>query len=355
MNLFSRYKLGDIELSNRMVMAPMTRCRAVEGNIPSPLAVTYYVQRARAGLIITEGSQVSPQGVGYVRTPGIYSQEQVAGWRKVTDAVHQSASKIFLQLWHVGRVSHSDFLNGGLPVAPSALQVEGYVHTPLGKKKIETPRAIELEEIPGIVNLFRRGAKNAKAAGFDGVEIHGANGYLLDQFLRDGSNRRTDQYGGSLQNRARLPLEVAKAVADVFGADRVGYRISPHFQRYSMSDSNPHETFCYFAEELNKLKLGYLHMIERVGEPMLVAPEARFASAVREIFKGTLILNGGYDAEKGNTAIQESEADLISYGSLFLANPDLPERFKRNAPLNAPDIATFYAGEEKGYIDYPAL
>ncbi len=355
MNLFSRYKLGDIELSNRMVMAPMTRCRAVEGNIPSPLAVTYYVQRARAGLIITEGSQVSPQGVGYVRTPGIYSQEQVAGWRKVTDAVHQSASKIFLQLWHVGRVSHSDFLNGGLPVAPSALPVEGYVHTPLGKKKIETPRAIELEEIPGIVNLFRRGAKNAKAAGFDGVEIHGANGYLLDQFLRDGSNRRTDQYGGSLQNRARLPLEVAKAVADVFGADRVGYRISPHFQRYSMSDSNPHETFCYFAEELNKLKLGYLHMIERVGEPMLVAPEARFASAVREIFKGTLILNGGYDAEKGNAAIQESEADLISYGSLFLANPDLPERFKRNAPLNAPDIATFYAGEEKGYIDYPAL
>lgn len=355
MNLFSRYKLGDIELSNRMVMAPMTRCRAVEGNIPSPLAVTYYVQRARAGLIITEGSQVSPQGVGYVRTPGIYSLEQVAGWRKVTDAVHQSASKIFLQLWHVGRVSHSDFLNGGLPVAPSALPVEGYVHTPLGKKKIETPRAIELEEIPGIVNLFRRGAKNAKAAGFDGVEIHGANGYLLDQFLRDGSNRRTDQYGGSLQNRARLPLEVAKAVADVFGADRVGYRISPHFQRYSMSDSNPHETFCYFAEELNKLKLGYLHMIERVGEPMLVAPEARFASAVREIFKGTLILNGGYDAEKGNAAIQESEADLISYGSLFLANPDLPERFKRNAPLNAPDIATFYAGEEKGYIDYPAL
>jgi len=353
MNLFSPYKLGDIELSNRMVMAPMTRCRAVEGNIPSPLAVTYYVQRARAGLIITEGSQVSPQGVGYVRTPGIYSLEQVAGWRKVTDAVHRSASKIFLQLWHVGRVSHSDFLNGELPVAPSALPVDGYVHTPFGKKKIEKPRALELEEIPGIINLFRRGAKNAKAAGFDGVEIHGANGYLLDQFLRDGSNHRTDQYGGSLQNRARLPLEVAKAVADGFGADRVGYRISPHFQRYSMSDSNPHETFCYFAEELNKLKLGYLHMIERVGEPMLVAPEARFASDVREIFKGTLILNGGYDAEKGNAAIQESEADLISYGSLFLANPDLPERFKRNAPLNTPDKTTFYVGEERGYIDYP--
>jgi len=336
-----------------MVMAPMTRCRAVEGNIPNPLSITDYVQRAQAGLIITEGSQVSPQGVGYVRTPGIYTSEQVAGWRKVTDAVHKSGSKIFLQLWHVGRVSHPDLLSGELPVAPSALPVEGDIYTPFGKKKIEKPRALELEEIPSIINQFRRGAKNSKAAGFDGVEIHGANGYLLDQFLRDGSNHRTDQFGGSLQNRARLPLEVAKAAINVFGADRVGYRVSPHFQRYSMSDSNPHETFCYFAEELNKLKLGYLHMIERVGEPMLVATEARLASDIREIFKGTLILNGGYDAKKGNDAIQKSEADLISYGSLFLANPDLPERFKKNAPLNTPDITTFYAGEERGYIDYP--
>ncbi|MCX6677075.1 MAG: alkene reductase [Methanothrix sp.] len=355
MDLFSPYKLGNIKLSNRMVMAPMTRCRAIGGNVPNPLAITYYVQRATAGLIITEGSQVSPEGVGYVRTPGIYSPEQVAGWRKVTNAVHQSGSKIFLQLWHVGRVSHSDFLSGELPVAPSPLPVEGDIHTPFGKKKIEKPRALELEEIPGIINQFRRGALNAKAAGFDGVEIHGANGYLLDQFLRDGPNHRTDQFGGSLKNRARLPLEVAKAVIDVFGADRIGYRISPHFQRYSMSDSNPHETFCYFAEELNKLKLGYLHMIEPVGGPMLVAPDARLASAVRDIFKGTLILNGGYDAEKGNAAIQKSVADLISYGSPFLANPDLPERFKRNAPLNTPDITTFYAGEERGYIDYPAL
>jgi N-ethylmaleimide reductase len=354
MDLLTSYNLGDIKLSNRMVMAPMTRCRAIEGNIPNPLAVTYYVQRAQAGLIITEGSQVSPQGVGYVRTPGIYSQEQVAGWREVTRAVHQSGSKIFLQLWHVGRVSHSDFLNGELPVAPSALPVEGYIHTPSGKKNIEKPRAFKLDEIPGILDQFRKGAENAKAAGFDGVEIHGANGYLMDQFLRDGSNHRTDQYGGSLQNRARLPLEVAKAAANVFGADRVGYRISPHFQRNSMSDSNPHETFCYFAEQLNKLKLGYIHMIEHVAGPMLVAPAARLASEVHDIFKGTLILNGGYDAEKGNTAIQENAADLISYGSLFLANPDLPERFRRKAPLNTPDIATFYAGEERGYIDYPA-
>ena len=355
MDLFSQYELGNIKLSNRMVMAPMTRCRAVLVNIPNPLAITYYVQRAQAGLIITEGSQVSPQGVGYIRTPGIYSPEQVDGWRKVTGAVHQSGGKIFLQLWHVGRVSHPDFLNGELPVAPSALPVEGEVHTPLGKKKIETPRALELDEIPSVVNQFRRGAENAKVAGFDGVEIHGANGYLLDQFLRDGSNSRTDQYGGSLPNRARLPLEVTEAVIDVWGADRVGYRISPHFQRHSMSDSNPRETFSYFAKELSNLKLGYLHMIERVWAPMLVAPEVRFASVIRKIFKGTFMLNGGYNAEKGNDAIRKGEANLISYGSLFLANPDLPERFKRNAPLNTPDVETFYVGEERGYIDYPAL
>jgi N-ethylmaleimide reductase len=353
MDIFSQYEFGDIKLSNRMVMAPMTRCRAVEGNIPSPLAIKYYVQRSQAGLIITEGSQVSPQGIGYIRTPGIHSPEQVAGWRKVTEAVHQSGSKIFLQLWHVGRVSHPDFLGGELPVAPSALPVEGEIYTPFGKKKIMVPRALELDEILSIINQFREGASNAKAAGFDGVEIHGANGYLLDQFLRNGSNHRADQFGGSLRNRARLPLEVTKAVIDIFGADRVGYRISPHFQRFSMSDSSPRETFSYFAEELNNLKLGYIHMIERVGEPLLVAPEERFASSIREIFNGTFILNGGYDKEKGNDAIRKGEADLVSYGALFLANPDLPERFKRNAPLNEPDITTFYAGEERGYTDYP--
>jgi N-ethylmaleimide reductase len=355
MDLFSQYELGKIKLSNRMVMAPMTRCRAVEGNIPSSLAITYYSQRSQAGLIITEGSQVSPGGVGYVRTPGIYSHQQVIGWRKVTDAVHQSGSKIFLQLWHVGRVSHTDLLDGDKPVAPSALPVDGDIHTQFGKKKIETPRALELEEIPNIVDQFRSGAENAKAAGFDGVEIHGANGYLLDQFLRDGSNHRADQYGGSLQNRARLPLEVTKAVIDVFGPGKVGYRISPHFQRYSMSDSNPLETFSYLAEELNGLNLAYIHMIERVGEPMIVAPEARLSKAICSIFKGTLILNGGYDALKGNDAIQNDVADLIAYGSLFLANPDLPERFRKRASLNTPHITTFYEGEERGYIDYPSL
>lgn len=354
-NLFSPYKLGDLGFSNRMVMAPMTRCRAVEGNVPSPLAVTYYVQRAQAGLIISEGSQVSPEGVGYVRTPGIYSHEQVDSWKKVTSAVHKAGSKIFLQLWHVGRVSHSDFHRGELPVAPSALSVEGDIYTPLGKKKIEIPRALELNEMPRIIEQFRKGADNAKTAGFDGVEIHGANGYLLDQFLREGSNRRTDRYGGSLRNRSRLPLEISEAVIDVWGADRVGYRISPHFSGYSMSDSNPCETFSYFVKELNNLKLGYLHMIEFVGGSMSTAPETRLASTIREILKGTFILNGGYNAQKGDEAIEKGEADLISYGSLFLANPDLPERFKKNSAFNSPDSKTFYVGEEMGYIDYPKL
>jgi N-ethylmaleimide reductase len=356
MNLLTQYKLGDLELSNRMVMGPMTRCRAVEGNVPNPLAVTYYVQRALAGLIITEGSQVSPQGIGYVRTPGIHSPLQVAGWKKVTEAVHKAGGKIFLQLWHVGRVSHPDFLGGELPVAPSALPFEGEVHTPSGKKKFVTPRALKLSEIPDIIEQFRKGAQNAKAAGFDGVEIHGANGYLLDQFLRDSSNRRTDKYGGSLQNRARLPLEVTEAVIGVWGADRVGYRISPHFSNYSMSDTNPRQTFSYFARELNNIGLGYLHMVEPVGGRMgAIAPDARLAPIIRDIFKGTLMLNGGYDARSGNEAIEKGDADLISFGVLFLANPDLPERFRKNAPLNSADVATFYTGEEKGYIDYPKL
>jgi N-ethylmaleimide reductase len=354
MDLFSSYELGSIELSNRMVMAPMTRCRAAEGNVPSPLAITYYLQRAQAGLIITEGSQVSPLGVGFIRTPGIYSSEQSAGWRKVTDAVHHAGSKIFLQLWHVGRVSHPDLLGGQLPLAPTRLPVEGYIHTPLGKKEIPPPRALQLDEISSIVEQFGKGAERAKEAGFDGVEIHGANGYLLDQFLRDGTNHRDDQYGGSLKNRARLTIEVAKAVIDVWGADRVGYRISPHFQRYSMSDSHPRETFSYLAGELSRMKLAYLHLIEHIGA-LHPAPEALLAPVMRDIFQGALILNGGYDAQKGDEAIGMGAADLISYGTLFLANPDLPERFKRNAPLNAPDMKTFYVGEDKGYIDYPRL
>ena len=357
MSLFSPYTLGGLTLANRMVMAPMTRCRAIEGNIPGPLSVTYYRQRASAGLIITEGSQVSPMGVGFQRTPGIYSQEQVAGWKDVTAAVHKAGGKIFLQLWHVGRMSHPDFLGGALPVAPSAVPIGEEIHTTSGtKKEIPVPRALGTDEIPGIIDQFRDGALNAKAAGFDGVEIHGANGYLLDQFLRDGSNRRSDIYGGSVENRARLPLEVAGAVARVWGGKRVGYRVSPHFLFHAMSDSDPRMTFSRLAEELNAIGIGYVHLIESVGGRTPV-PDAgdRLASVIRAKFDGALMLNGGYDEQSGTAAVEDGAADLISFGAPFLANPDLPERFRRHAPLNHEDAATFYTGEEKGYTDYPVL
>jgi N-ethylmaleimide reductase len=355
-DLFSSYRLGDIALDNRLVLSPMTRSRAVDGNVPNPLAKTYYVQRASAGLIITEATQVSPQGVGYIRTPGIHSGEQVAGWKTITDAVHRVGGTIFAQLWHVGRISHSDFHGGDLPVAPSAIAADGEVFTTRGRTKIVTPRALETHEIPGVIAQFKRAAENAKAAGFDGVELHGANGYLLDQFLRDGTNRRTDAYGGSIQNRARLPLEVVEAVTGVWDVSRVGYKISPNGSFNSMSDSDPIRTFSYLATELDHLRLGYLHVSEAIAGPMAAPVEVpRVQPVLRKMFKGTLIANGGYDAHTGNAAIADGEADLIAFGAAFLANPDLPLRYLRDAPLNTPNPATFYAGEEKGYIDYPAL
>ncbi len=274
----------------------------------------------------------------------------------MTGAVHRAGGKIFLQLWHVGRMSHPDFLGGDLPVAPSALPVNEEIHTPNGKKMIPVTRALEPEEIPGILRQYTEGAKNAKAAGFDGVEVHGANGYLLDQFLRDGSNRRTDNYGGSLENRVRLPLEVTTAVATIWGAKKVGYRMSPHFLLHAMSDTHPRETFAYMAQELSGIGIGYIHLVEPIGGKLGATPPAdQMAPLIRKKFDGTLILNGGYDAQSGNRAIEDGLADLISYGVLFLANPDLPERFRRNSPLNREDVATFYTGEEKGYTDYPPL
>jgi N-ethylmaleimide reductase len=353
--LFAPYRLGDLDLSNRLVMSPMTRSRALEGNVPNPLAATYYAQRASAGLIVTEATQVSPQGVGYIRTPGIHSAEQVRGWRAITDAVHRAGSKIFAQLWHVGRVSHPDFHGGALPVAPSALPVEGEAFTTQGRTKLVTPRALEIDELPGIVATFRAGAENAKAAGFDGVELHGANGYLLDQFLRDGSNRRTDAYGGSIENRARFPLEVVDAVTAVWGPQRVGYKVAPYFSGYSMSDSHPLATFSFIASELSKRGLLYLHVTEAVNDPTNPAGSERATPILRGKFKGALIANGGYDVRTAQAAIARGEADLVAFGVPFLANPDLPVRYRSNAALNAPDQATFYAGEEKGYIDYPAL
>jgi N-ethylmaleimide reductase len=356
MNLFSQYIFNDLILKNRVVMAPMTRCRAISGNIPNPLSVIYYEQRSTAGLIITEGSQVDPMGIGFSRTPGIHSEEQIEGWKKVTDGVHRAGGKIFLQLWHVGRMSHPDYLNGALPVAPSALLMDEEIHTPDGKKKIPIPRALKLEEISGIVEQFQTGARNAKTAGFDGVEIHGANGYLLDQFLRDSSNIRTDIYGGSLENRARLPLEIAKSVTSEWDANRVGYRISPHFFQHGMADSNPQKTYSYLSQELDRLGIGYIHLIEPVGGKFgSTLKNAQLASTIRTKFSGTLILNGGYDNKTGNIAINECQGDLISFGTSFLANPDLPERFLRNASLNSPDVSTWYAGEDKGYTDYPTL
>jgi N-ethylmaleimide reductase len=348
--LFMPYRLGHIDLGNRLVMAPMTRSRAIVHNVPNPLAAIYYAQRASAGLIVSEATQVSPQGVGYIRTPGIHSAEQVAGWTIITDAVHRAGGKIFLQLWHVGRISHPDFHGGELPVAPSAIAADGQVFTAKGPQQMVTPRALELAELPGIVEQFHKGADNAKAAGFDGIELHGANGYLLDQFLRDGTNRRADAYGGSVENRARLPLEITRAVIDVWGADRVGYRISPSGTFNSMSDSNPVETFSYMAGELNKLGIVYLHVVDPVaGSAKRVSP------LLRREFDRTYIVNGGFDLDSANAAIRSGEADLVAFGVPFLANPDLPQRYRSKAPLNLPDQATFYAGEERGFTDYPAV
>jgi N-ethylmaleimide reductase len=355
-NLFSRYRLGDLALNNRIVMAPMTRSRAIAGNVANPISATYYAQRASAGLIISEATQVSPQGIGYIRTPGIHSPEQVAGWKKITKAVHSAGGLIFAQLWHVGRVSHPDFHGGELPVAPSAIAPDGQVFAARGQTKILTPRALELGEISGIAEQFKRAAENAKAANFDGVELHGANGYLLDQFLRDGANRRTDAYGGSIQNRARLPLEVAEAVIGVWGGSRVGYRISPYGTMYSMSDSDPVTTFSYLATSLDRLGVGYLHVVEAVAGPAAPAANVpRLLTILRDLFDATLIANGGYDAASGHATVANGKADLIAFGVPFLANPDLPSRYLKRAALNVPDPATFYSGEEKGLIDYPAL
>lgn len=355
-NLFSPYKLGDLELPNRIIMAPLTRNRAGDGNVPEQINATYYAQRASAGLIISEATQVSPQGLGYPATPGIHSPEQVAGWKIVTEAVHQQGGRIFLQLWHVGRVSHPDLQpEGALPVAPSAIAPKGEAATYQGMKPYVTPRALETEEMPGIVEQYRKATENALAAGFDGVEIHGANGYLLDQFLRDGTNQRTDKYGGSVENRARLLMEVTEAVVAVAGAGRVGVRLSPSGTFNDMHDSNPSATFSYAAEALNRFGLAYLHIVEVMEADLRHGGIKVPTSALRDRFSGTLMVNGGYDLDRGNAVLSSKKADLVSFGIPFIANPDLPKRFALNAPLNAADSTTFYGGGEQGYIDYPFL
>ena len=354
--LFQPFDLGALRLTSRIVMAPLTRNRAVDGNVPSPLAPTYYEQRASAGLLITEATQVCPEGQGYPRTPGIHSAEQVAGWKKVTDAVHARGGRIFLQLWHVGRISHSSLQPGGrLPVAPSALRPSGSAVTFSGLLPFETPRALDTDELPGIVEQYRAGARNALAAGFDGVEVHGANGYLLDQFLRDSTNRRSDAYGGTLENRARLLFEVLEAVTPVWGATRVGVRISPVSRFNDILDSDPQVTFDYVAARASALGLAYLHVLE--GEPGADSAQLQpFDYArLRAAFAGPYIANCGYDRSRAMAAVAGGAADLIAFGKDFISNPDLVERLKRNAPLNPWDADTFYSGEEKGYIDYPPL
>ncbi|HLZ66482.1 MAG TPA: alkene reductase [Aliidongia sp.] len=348
-SLFEPFELGPITLGNRMLMAPLTRNRAGAGDVPHALNAEYYAQRAGAGLIVTEGSQISPQGKGYPGTPGIHSAEQVAGWRLVTDAVHKKGSRIFLQLWHVGRISHPSLLpDGQLPVAPSALKPEGNAMVAEGWVPFVEPRALALDEIPGIVAAYRQAAINAKEAGFDGVEVHAANGYLLDQFLRDGTNRREDAYGGPVENRARLLLEVVSVVSAVFGAGRVGVRLSPINPFNDIRDSDPQATFDYVATQLGSRGLAYLHVFQAGTAPF-------DWQRLRKAFGGTFVVNGGYDRAKAEAVLEIGAADLVAFGVPFLANPDLVERLQQNAPLNAPDQTTFYGGGAKGYTDYPAL
>ena len=352
--LLSPFKLGDLTLPNRMVMAPMTRNRATNPErMPFEPHIEYYRQRATAGLIITEATSVSPQGVGYVDTPGIWSDAQERAWKRVTEAVHAEGGRIFLQLWHVGRVSHPAFQPGGTqPVSSSAVGFEGRTWLPdRSQAPYPVPRALESSEIPGVIESFAEGARRAKAAGFDGVEIHGANSYLIDQFLRDGVNRRTDAYGGSIENRSRLAIEIVDAVVAVWGKARVGLRLSPASPWNGMSDSNPLALFTHLATQL-KDRVGYLHVVESAAAG---TDELPFTSAIREAFGGTLMANAGYTAERAERIVAAGEADLVSFGVPFLANPDLVERFRTGAALNTPDPSTFYGGGDKGYADYPTL
>ena len=346
--LLDPVRIGAWDLPNRIIMAPLTRARAGAERIPNTLMAEYYAQRASAGLIISEATSVTPMGVGYADTPGIWSSQQVAGWELVTKAVHLAGGRILLQLWHVGRISDPMFLNGELPVAPSAIAAAGHVSLVRPLKPFVTPRALKLEEIPDIVAAYRKGAENAQLAGFDGVEIHGANGYLLDQFLQDKTNHRQDAYGGPVENRARLMLEVADAVVSVWGNDRVGMHLAPRGDAHDMGDSNPSATFGYVAQELGKRRLAFICVRESLGEK-------RIGPQLKATFGGSYIANELFTQATGNQVLAAGEADAVAFGVPFLANPDLPERFRRNAALNTPDQSTFYASGPKGYTDYPLM
>lgn len=351
-SLFEPIKMGDLTLPNRIVMAPLTRCRASAGRVPNALMAEYYAQRADAGLILSEATSVSAQGVGYPDTPGIWSAEQVDGWTRITQAVHAVGGRIFLQLWHVGRVSHPEYLNGELPVAPSAIAPLGHVSLMRPMRDYVTPRALDIAEIPGIVEAYRKGAENAKIAGFDGVEIHGANGYLPDQFLQDSTNKRSDAYGGSVENRARLLLEVTDAAISVWGAGRVGVHLAPRGDAHSMGDSNPLNTFGYVAEQLGQRGIAFIFTRESPGEN-------RISPTLKKRFGGVLIANEGFNLSTAQQVLANGEADAVSFGKDYIANPDLVRRLQLKAALNPYHTETFYATVSQdpgiGYTDYPSL
>ncbi|ODS00775.1 alkene reductase [Methyloceanibacter methanicus] len=354
--LFSPLDLGDLTLPNRIVMAPLTRNRALPGgDVPHALNATYYAQRASAGLIISEGTQISPEGKGYIQTPGIHSDEQVVGWKTVTDAVHEAGGRMFAQLWHVGRISHVSLLPGGqAPVAPSPIAAKSQTFIATGFADVSEPRALDTGEIARVVGDYRTAAENAKAAGFDGVEIHAANGYLIDQFLRDGTNKREDEYGGTPDKRTRFLAEVLEAVASVYPSKRVGVRFSPFSSFNDMTDSDPLTTFSAAIARANDAKLGYVHLVEgETGGPRSFPKGA--IQTLRANFSGAYMANNAYDRQMAIDAVESGQADLVAFGSLFIANPDLVKRFRQDAPLNTPDPQTFYGGDAAGYTDYPTL
>ncbi|MBK1831848.1 alkene reductase [Verrucomicrobiaceae bacterium R5-34] len=346
--LLQATRIGAWQLPNRLVMAPLTRCRASEGRVPNAMMAEYYAQRASAGLIISEATSVCPMGVGYPNTPGIWSEDQVAGWKLVTDAVHAAGGRIILQLWHVGRISDPVYLDGAQPVAASAIAAEGHVSLIRPEKAFETPRALELDEIPAVIEAYRKGAENAKKAGFDGVELHGANGYLLDQFLQSSTNQREDAYGGSIENRARLMLETVDAAISVWGADRVGLHLAPRCDAHDMGDAHPEETFGYVARAMKQRGIAFLFAREGMEEP-------RLGPMLKKEFGGAFIANQELSFADGEKLVEAGEADAISWGKRFIANPDLAERLQEGAELNEPQPETFYGDGPEGYTDYPSL